>query len=51
MIDALFTANPSDHHPVGALLVGFLALVSISIYLLLRYLYWGEQWVLKKTYH
>ena len=21
MIDALFTANPSDHHPVGALLV------------------------------
>jgi len=31
--------------------IGFLAVLSISIYLLLRYLYRGEQWVLKKLHH
>jgi hypothetical protein len=52
MIDALFTLLRI--HLIIILWVlcwfGFLALVSISVYLLLHYLYVGEQWVLKKTH-
>lgn len=53
MIDALFTLLRI--HLTIILWVfcwfGILAVLSISIYLLLHYLYRGEQWVLRKIHH
>jgi hypothetical protein len=53
MIDALFTLLRI--HLIIILWVlcwfGFLALVSISIYLLLHYLYRAEQWVIHRRHH
>jgi hypothetical protein len=53
MIDALFTVFRIHLTIILSVFCwfGFLAVLSISVYLLLHYLYRGEQWVLKKIHH